>query len=343
MYTNKKSVGEVCKITGLNRRQLDEYKDIVKPVSYSTKGHYCRDYERNGRDVRGYESTGHKEYDDEGLDRLILIKLFIELKVKRSEIKRIFQSPDFDFDKSLKEQIENLKRRKEETERLIELAETVDCVGAKNSELINMIVNNYLDPNVFNFEGKELYEGKIDSCMERLENMTSDESCYLDDFLYKLKECKDQGLKYNDEQVLNIMEKTKTLFNEIMLDFKVISLFAMTLLSTDNDCIQCVDEEFGENMAEYLIDVIKYQIMHEVSFEINKVFMDYKKIIEKEEDLLNCDFIKSIHDVFIEYFFNTSKKYFYQNIKTIITDYLIANDDEKAIILKAVDRYCSID
>lgn len=115
------TVNEVSKLTGVSIRTLQYYDTIglLKPS--------------------GYTASGYRLYDDTALERLQQILLFKELEFPLKEIKRILDSPDFDRDKALSQQIELLTMKKEHLENLILFARKIKTSGV-----------NKMDFNVFN-------------------------------------------------------------------------------------------------------------------------------------------------------------------------------------------------
>ena len=108
------TVHEVSKISGVSIRALHHYDKIgLLPATEVT-------------------SAGYRLYDDTALERLQHILLFKELEFSLKEIKDILDSPDFDRDKALEQQIHLLELRKEHIENLIDLARGIKMIGVKD-------------------------------------------------------------------------------------------------------------------------------------------------------------------------------------------------------------------
>ena len=105
------TVSQIAKITGVSRRTLRYYDSIglLSPSSLT--------------------EAGYRLYDEKRLDRLRSILLYRELKFSLEDIKRILDSPDFDRDKALNEQIEMLKASLQRTQQLISFAQQVKEKG----------------------------------------------------------------------------------------------------------------------------------------------------------------------------------------------------------------------
>lgn len=109
-----RTVHEVSKISGVSIRALHHYDNIgLLPASKVTE-------------------AGYRLYDDKAMERLQMILLFKELEFSLKDIGRIIDSPDFDKDKALEQQIGLLELRKERIDNLIDLAREIKTIGVKN-------------------------------------------------------------------------------------------------------------------------------------------------------------------------------------------------------------------
>lgn len=91
-----KKLSEVCKLVGVTRRTLQEYDRIhlLKPTDKTDAGYWL--------------------YNDEAIQRLIYIQIFIEAGYKRKDIKAIIEAPQLDiveeYDKIIEALLEKRKR-----------------------------------------------------------------------------------------------------------------------------------------------------------------------------------------------------------------------------------------
>ena len=110
------TVQEVSKRTGVSIRALQYYDKIglLHPAEYT--------------------EAGYRLYDDTALERLQQILLFRALAFSLKEIQSILQSPDFDRDKALEQQIRLLTLKKEHLDNLITFARGLKQVGGKNMD-----------------------------------------------------------------------------------------------------------------------------------------------------------------------------------------------------------------
>ena len=94
MEETMKTVKEVSELTGVSIRTLHYYDSIglLRPTEIT--------------------ESGYRLYDDTALERLQQILLFRELQFPLKEIKEILDSPNFDKDKCLEQQITLLQLKK---------------------------------------------------------------------------------------------------------------------------------------------------------------------------------------------------------------------------------------
>ncbi len=98
------TIHEVSKLAGVSIRTLQYYDkiDLLHPS--------------------GHSDAGYRLYDGTDLERLQHILLFRELEFPLKDIKAILNSPDFDREKALEQQIELLKLKKEHIDNLMNFA-----------------------------------------------------------------------------------------------------------------------------------------------------------------------------------------------------------------------------
>ena len=107
------TVHEVSKLTGVSVRALHHYDELglLKPAEVT--------------------EAGYRLYDEDSLTRLQSILLFRELQFPLKDIGAILDSPTFDRNKALDQQIRLLELQKEHLENLIEFAKGMKLVGVK--------------------------------------------------------------------------------------------------------------------------------------------------------------------------------------------------------------------
>ena len=108
-----KTVQEVSKLAGISIRTLHHY-DAIGLLSPTTT-----------------TEAGYRLYDETALERLQCILLFRELEFPLKDIKEILDSPNFERNKALEQQIKLLTMKKEHLENLIDLARGIQTIGVK--------------------------------------------------------------------------------------------------------------------------------------------------------------------------------------------------------------------
>ena len=106
-------IHEVSQLTGVSIRTL-QYYDRIGLLRLAE-----------------YTEAGYRLYDDTALETLQQILLFRELEFPLKDIQRIIQSPSFDRQKALDQQIGLLELKKERLENLISLAREIRTAGVK--------------------------------------------------------------------------------------------------------------------------------------------------------------------------------------------------------------------
>ena len=110
------TVHEVSRRTGVSIRAL-QYNDkigLLPPAKHT--------------------EAGYRLYDDAALERLQQILLFRELEFSLKEIRSFLQSPDFDRDRALEQQIALLILKREHLDNLITFARGLQQVGESNMD-----------------------------------------------------------------------------------------------------------------------------------------------------------------------------------------------------------------
>ena len=108
-----KTVHEVSKLAGISVRTLHHYDAIglLSPTKIT--------------------EVGYRLYDNDALERLQCILIFKELEFPLKDIKQILDSPNFERNKALEQQIKLLTMKKEHLENLIDLARGIQAIGVK--------------------------------------------------------------------------------------------------------------------------------------------------------------------------------------------------------------------
>lgn len=113
------TVHEVSNLTGVSIRTLHHYDKIgLLPPAEVTE-------------------AGYRLYDEASLERLQCILLFKELEFPLKDMKEILDSPDFERNRALEQQITLLELKKEHLENLIDLARGIKAIGVKRMKKLD--------------------------------------------------------------------------------------------------------------------------------------------------------------------------------------------------------------
>ncbi len=147
------TVKQVSELTGVSIRTLRYYDSIglLKPSEHT--------------------DAGYRLYDDTDLERLQQIMLFRELEFPLKDIVGIINSPDFDREKALAQQIELLELKRQHLDDLITFARGIKLLG------VNYIMNK--SRNDFSVFDKSKLEDYTRRAKEQWEN-TSEYKEYVD-------------------------------------------------------------------------------------------------------------------------------------------------------------------
>ena len=96
-----KKLSEVCKIVGVTRRTLQEYDKVglLKPTSTTEAGYWL--------------------YDDDAIQKLILIQIFVEVGYERKTIKALLESPTLDMLDEFDRLIDVLEKKRKRIDGMI--------------------------------------------------------------------------------------------------------------------------------------------------------------------------------------------------------------------------------
>lgn len=235
------TIHEVSKLAGVSIRTLQYYDkiDLLHPS--------------------GHSDAGYRLYDDTDLERLQHILLFRELEFPLKDIKAILNSPDFDREKALEQQIELLKLKKEHIDNLMNFALGIKLLGVKNMDF-KAFDRSKLDE--YSKQAKGLYSNtpEYNEMEEKQNNRSADDDKLLADrfmLLFKeaggLKECGTASSEAQDlvKRIQNfITENLYTCSNKILRGLGKI-------YSGGGEITKNIDEYGGEGTAEFVARAIE--------------------------------------------------------------------------------------
>lgn len=191
------TVHEVSKLAGISVRTL-QYYDKIGLLCPSSRS-----------------DAGYRLYEDADLKRLQQILLFRELEIPLKEIKSILESPDFDRDKALEQQIALLKLKKEHIENLINFAIGIELLGENYADF-SAFDTSALDDRVA--QAKALWENtpEYKEFEEKAKDRTKEEDALLEKECMRIfkafGEIKDEDPASDEAQAL--VRKLQAFFTE---------------------------------------------------------------------------------------------------------------------------------
>ena len=116
-----KKLSEVCKLVGVTRRTLQEYDriDLLKPSDKTEGGYWL--------------------YEDEAVQKLIGIQIFIEAGYKRNEIKSIMELPQLDILEEYEKIIGVLTQKRKQLDGMINTIRTLQTLTRVPEESLRAI------------------------------------------------------------------------------------------------------------------------------------------------------------------------------------------------------------
>ena len=189
-----KKVGEVSEITGIGVREIKYYveQNLIVPSEKVFQG--------------------KKEfwmYSNEDIKKLQQIKLYRELGCKKNVIKEIIQSPDFDWNKALEDQIIQLRNQKNHLENTLLAAESIrffNDIQEGFGKCDYAFFDNDIDDSVMSLFKTDLVDQSVDQFIESVQGGFSDENIKcLERFFKDMEGVIDYAP--DSEEVQNLLDK----------------------------------------------------------------------------------------------------------------------------------------
>lgn len=309
-----KTLSEVCKIVGLSRRMIQEYEKNGLAQTPETKNNY-----------------GYLLYSDDDIERLWQLRFYKELGYKKSEIKKVFDDPNYNKHESLKAQIQKLEEKKQNIENLISIAKSLDEIGVSvfsrnsNSILLEDITFDTAllmfgsaikiissQNNIEDLIEKGLDEEDVDLWFEKLETIMSFSA---------------KGVPADSSKTQKVVSELYEITAKVLSPSIIMFESSLICFMPGSELAKDLDEIFGQNKSNYLFAALQTFVRNnrnnpydlklfetlenieklaikryttdstEVQFEINKLFNLVKKIkIYNEKGQLNL--LKTIGELF---------------------------------------------
>lgn len=222
-------VSELSKLSGLSVRTLHYYDEIglLKPGEVS--------------------EAGYRGYGEEAVERLSQVMFFRELGFPLKDIRGILESPSFDRNAALEQQIELLKLKREHLDNLITLAEGAVLLGMSRVDFKafdTRKIDAYMAEAKENW-GKskawQQYEAKIKGQTKQQQDAAAQGTM---DILAEMGKLKVAGEAPDSSAAQDLVEKLRVHFTEYYYDCTLEILAGLGKMYTG-------DGRFQENIDEY--------------------------------------------------------------------------------------------
>lgn len=328
-----RTVKEICELTGLNRKLLHDYDElgIVKPSNYKNWGHT----DKNGKDYSGY-----KLYDEEAYIKLQQIAIFRKLGIPRSEIKKRLNE-SYDSRSLLDEQIQMLKKEKEEIENLILVAEYLKATGIQSPFTqyyagldINELANNLLSWKESSHS--KYLEDKFNSFSEEYENETGlvlDELCSL-------------GLnEYGSEKAFNCVRK---IIDISINAYGFAGWLYVIILGIGGQGDGELSKEIAESIGKEKGELFSKSILHFVKQDFEVLCDELIELYEKYHEILGIEYKDKRVEVLVddlkellEKHFGIKEKWEYEILFEVMKNVSYENaEDYFGYSISALRFYC---
>lgn len=235
-------VNEVSRLTGVSIRTLQYYDKIglLPPADYT--------------------EVGYRLYDDETLQKLQIILLFRELEFPLKDIRRIIESPVFDREKALEQQIHILELKKEHIENLIDLARGVKKSGVKDMTDFNAFDTAKIDDYIA--KAREYWgdTAAFKEFEEKNADRTSEENAGINTELMKIF-AQFGGMKDMDPASTKVQKQVKKLQDYITDKFYKCTNTILSSLghaySAEGEMNRNIDKAGGKGTGEFVDKAIQ--------------------------------------------------------------------------------------
>lgn len=244
-----KKLSEVCKITGVTRRTLQEYDKIglLKPTSTTEAGYWL--------------------YDSAAIQKLILIQIFVEVGYERKTIKRLFESPTLDMYEEFDRLIDTLEKKRKRIDGMINTIKNLKLT-AKLPESTLRALGNMDVTRIYRDKSFASYlEDSIASAAEYTEADSAEAELYMPFWYYLVAIGCLMGMPEDSAQVqaaveqayMNIIQIAKEDEDNPDEDWIDAESFGEGIheMVNDPELLQMVELQCGEGAAAFIIRAVQ--------------------------------------------------------------------------------------
>ena len=254
-----KTLEEVKKIVGLERRAIQEYEKAGLAEKPKNRNKY-----------------GHLLYSDKEIERLWQLRFYKELGYNIPKVKSICENKPYFDELELEKIIIELKQKRDMLNNMINIAEMMKETGLE----FNQIKNSMADINILKSDDMFAFLGAIHKVYGSFEwenvidkEVLSDEKLdSIFDLFDMILECKNRGIEPNEKEAQEYVRKMDL---EGEQDFSVMVLFCnifLPYICSGNRMSEELEKDMGKENVEYIYNAIQYYCTTDVSNGMDKIF-----------------------------------------------------------------------
>ncbi len=249
-----KKLSEVCKITGVTRRALQEYDRIglISPTDRTEAGYWL--------------------YDDAAVQKIILIQIFVEVGYERKAIKKVLEGPQENILIEMKKMIGELEAKKKRIDGMINTLNTI--LAPEKLPMATLVALSNIDSSMLSRiykDGsfKEYLETSIDQSASYTDEEKKEAEEYMPFYYHLLAIGSSIGknpksklvqacVKDFYEYMINIdgtADPNENWYDKEHLD--ELDEAMSELLAKDSELREMIDSQAGDGASEYIIKAVK--------------------------------------------------------------------------------------
>ncbi|MDO4486372.1 MAG: hypothetical protein Q4C46_07260 [Bacillota bacterium] len=252
-------VKDICRMTGLTRREIFEYQKYIKPVAYKNAAKY-------------------KLFDDTALEQFRQVSIYLELDFSPSQIKELLINGELDKEESLLKQIELLKEKQKKIADMLYVSEHIYEMGLPYINVLSYISNDFSEMvDIIRKREERIIASDV---MKRIEGVSESTERRIDQILHSILNLEKHSEDEYKSNIEALIEELETIFKRELGINKYMMNNIFSHYAIGGNIGHVFDEYFGKNAGETIgIAVTEYYAEK------------YFPILEKFFDLM-CDVIE---------------------------------------------------
>lgn len=301
-------VKDICRMTGLTRKQLFDYEDVIKPVARKNKARY-------------------KIYDENSLDMFRQVSFYKMLGRKPEYIKDIISKSEYDKTDAFNKLVEEIRAQKRKYDDILYVAEHIQEVGYS---YINSL--SYISSDISEVASRMRIDAKKKNRIMLRENIKAMSREQEEKLMSVIK--KFTSLKDNPEDTLK-QKCIESLENFYRAEMGANRYLIMTICvawtfggaeskNFDSVAGSGAAEYVGNAMADYYFD--SWMSIAERYLDLMVDYVDENKPTDPEDNILQSQ-VQSMHKELIV-FFGEFPPIDMLSIASLMQEFIYGSDDE---------------